>query len=273
MSSQQARFGSWRFCHGIYERIREEVEPVDRIPDLIFTETAKVLDLRDAQVQFAFHDKSKDEVSFPLAVELDRETGRQFLFSAELAFQSDLEQPTPILSTGFRQIFESHKVLLSDDASKVTITTDVVGGQWRIDDTDQRKTYTVIRKDGTLNIYGGEIDRVRLGRRESSYMKSDEDVLVGQFQPRSSKVRFGLTEYVIHTGQPLWIPSDFQRRAEELIIEDNPLFTIGLGFVSQLDAKQISEELRKHFSQNGFALDEEAQRKGQTQEQQMGDRR
>jgi GAF domain-containing protein len=48
---------------------------IDQILDLVYEEMGKIIDLRDAQVQFAFYDEKRDEVSFPLAVEQDKERG------------------------------------------------------------------------------------------------------------------------------------------------------------------------------------------------------
>jgi GAF domain-containing protein len=57
---------------GIYEKITAVgIEDVNQILDLLYTEAEKVMNLSNAQVQFAFYDESKDEVSFPLAVERD----------------------------------------------------------------------------------------------------------------------------------------------------------------------------------------------------------
>jgi GAF domain-containing protein len=48
---------------------------IDQILDLVYEQMSKVIDLSDAQVQIAFYDEAKDEVSFPLAVEqVDGET-------------------------------------------------------------------------------------------------------------------------------------------------------------------------------------------------------
>lgn len=44
---------------------------IDQILALVYEEMGKIIDLHDAQVQFAFYDETKDEVSFPLAVEQD----------------------------------------------------------------------------------------------------------------------------------------------------------------------------------------------------------
>jgi GAF domain-containing protein/anti-sigma regulatory factor (Ser/Thr protein kinase) len=44
---------------------------IDQILDLVYEQMSKVIDLSDAQVQIAFYDEAKDEVSFPLAVEQD----------------------------------------------------------------------------------------------------------------------------------------------------------------------------------------------------------
>jgi GAF domain-containing protein/anti-sigma regulatory factor (Ser/Thr protein kinase) len=44
---------------------------IDQILDLVYEQTAKIMDLSNAQVQIAFYDEAKDEVSFPLAVEQD----------------------------------------------------------------------------------------------------------------------------------------------------------------------------------------------------------
>lgn len=57
---------------GIYEKIiTAGIEDIDRILDLLYKEASKVLDLSNAQVQIAFYDEAKDEVSFPLAIEQD----------------------------------------------------------------------------------------------------------------------------------------------------------------------------------------------------------
>ena len=47
------------------------VEDVDLLLDLLYDVACEVMDLSDAQVQFAFYDEMKDEVTFPLAVEQD----------------------------------------------------------------------------------------------------------------------------------------------------------------------------------------------------------
>ncbi len=44
---------------------------IDQILDLVYEQTSKIIDLRNAQVQVAFYDETKDEVSFPLAIEQD----------------------------------------------------------------------------------------------------------------------------------------------------------------------------------------------------------
>ncbi|MFC2036914.1 GAF domain-containing protein [Chloroflexota bacterium] len=44
---------------------------IDQILGLVYVEMDKIMDLSDAQVQFAFYDKTQDEVSFPYAVEQD----------------------------------------------------------------------------------------------------------------------------------------------------------------------------------------------------------
>lgn len=109
----------------------------DQIVDLVYEQMGRILDLGDAQVQFAFFDASKDLVTFPLAME----------------------------------------------------------------------------QDGDL-----VIDVIRWGTREEKYRKPDESGLVEPFQPRSRGGRFGLTEYVIHTGQPVLIPDDFMHKVRELRI-------------------------------------------------------
>jgi GAF domain-containing protein len=48
---------------------------VDEILDLIYEQAAQIMDLTDAQVQIAFYDNIKDQVTFPLAVEQDKESG------------------------------------------------------------------------------------------------------------------------------------------------------------------------------------------------------
>jgi GAF domain-containing protein len=56
----------------IYEKIiAVGIEDVDRLLDLLYEEACEIMDLRNAQVQIAFFDETKDEVSFPLAVEQD----------------------------------------------------------------------------------------------------------------------------------------------------------------------------------------------------------
>ena len=44
---------------------------IDEILDLVYEQAGKIIDLSDAQVQIAFHDEAKNEVTFPLAVEQD----------------------------------------------------------------------------------------------------------------------------------------------------------------------------------------------------------
>jgi GAF domain-containing protein len=51
--------------------ITEGVKDVDRLPDLLYEIACEVMDLSDAQVQFAFYDADKNVVTFPLAVEQD----------------------------------------------------------------------------------------------------------------------------------------------------------------------------------------------------------
>ena len=108
--------------------------------------------------------------------------------------------------------------------------------------------------------HGGEIDRVRMGKREAEFVHEGEDERVQQLQPRSFRARVGLTEYVIHTQKPILIQSDFQQTAEALVIRDKPLFVVevvGLGIVGQLDVARMPEELREDFAQYGFALSDE----------------
>ncbi|MBN1660623.1 MAG: GAF domain-containing protein [Anaerolineae bacterium] len=45
---------------------------VDQILDLVYEKMGEIIDLRDAQVQVAFYEETKDEVTFPLAVEQDK---------------------------------------------------------------------------------------------------------------------------------------------------------------------------------------------------------
>jgi GAF domain-containing protein/anti-sigma regulatory factor (Ser/Thr protein kinase) len=57
---------------GIYEKIiAVGIKNIGGILDLVYAEASKVMNLSDAQVQFAFYDETKDEVSFPLAIEQD----------------------------------------------------------------------------------------------------------------------------------------------------------------------------------------------------------
>ena len=57
---------------GIYERIiAVGIQDIDRILDLLYEVASSVLDLSDAQVQFAFYEESEDQVIFPLAIEQD----------------------------------------------------------------------------------------------------------------------------------------------------------------------------------------------------------
>jgi GAF domain-containing protein len=44
---------------------------IDQILDLVYDQIGTIMDLSNAQVQIAFYDEAKDEVSFPLAVEQD----------------------------------------------------------------------------------------------------------------------------------------------------------------------------------------------------------
>jgi len=44
---------------------------IDQILDLVYEQAGKIIDLSNAQVQIAFYDEAKDEVSFPLAIEQD----------------------------------------------------------------------------------------------------------------------------------------------------------------------------------------------------------
>lgn len=44
---------------------------VDRVLDLVYSQMCRIMDLSDAQVQFAFYDQDKEEVSIPLAIEQD----------------------------------------------------------------------------------------------------------------------------------------------------------------------------------------------------------
>ena len=72
-----------------------------------------------------------------------------FLFSTELNFQTELEQP--FSSVSVRKKFEDHGISLSDNA---TISIKVANSRWRIVDTDQdNKIYSVIKEDEMLNIY------------------------------------------------------------------------------------------------------------------------
>jgi len=44
---------------------------IDDILELAYDQMSKIMDLSDAQIQFAFYDELEDEVSFPLAIEQD----------------------------------------------------------------------------------------------------------------------------------------------------------------------------------------------------------
>ena len=129
---------------GIYEKvIAVGIEDVDRILDLLYEEASKVMDLSDAQVQIAFYDEVKDEVTFPLAMEQDN---------------------------------------------------------------------------------GEVIDVVRWSKREAEYGEEGEDEIVKQFRPRPRGERFGLTEYVIHTREPVLIVENFMQEAESRGIQVWPTF-------------------------------------------------
>jgi GAF domain-containing protein len=148
----ERRIKALEVLSGIYEKIiRVGVESIDGILDLIYTEIAKVVDLTDAQVQFAFYDETKDEVIFPLAIERDCDV---------------------------------------------------------------------------------EIDKVRWARREPKYKAEvaagdeGEDGMVIQYKPRASRVRPGLTEYVIREKKPLLIEKDFEKEATSRGIEVWPTFGI-----------------------------------------------
>ena len=51
--------------------MKVDIGDVDRLLDLLYDVACEVMDLSDAQVQFAFYDAAKDEVTFPLAIEKD----------------------------------------------------------------------------------------------------------------------------------------------------------------------------------------------------------
>ena len=71
---------------------------------------------------------------------------------------------------------------------------------------------------------GQIIDVVRWSRREAEYRKPDEDEVVNQFRPRPRGTRFGLTEYVINTKQPVLILEDFEQQAKDRGIQVWPTF-------------------------------------------------
>ena len=71
---------------------------------------------------------------------------------------------------------------------------------------------------------GKIVDVIRWGRREARYRKSGKDEEVEQFKPRPTGTRYGLTEYVIRTEQPLLIAEDFKQKAAELDIRGWPTF-------------------------------------------------
>ncbi len=108
---------------------------LDELFNQIYEQAYRLVDLRNAQVQFAFYDGSKDVMTFPLAVEQDA---------------------------------------------------------------------------------GQLIDQVRWGNREPAFRQEGEDGAVPAFQPRSRGSRFGLTEYVFHTGKTCLIQSNFGEAANAL---------------------------------------------------------
>ena len=122
-------------------------------------------------------------------------------FRVKLKFQWHLRNclEKGILSEALRQEFENHQIALSD---KVAITTEG-HNTWRI--TDEGQSY-IAKEYQTLGIYKAE------------------ERTVEQFKPRPRGTRFGLTEYVIDTKQPVLIVEDFEKQAEKRGIQVWPTF-------------------------------------------------
>ena len=79
-------------------------------------------------------------------------TSDEFLFSAELNLQSDLEEGC--LSNDFRLEFQNHNISLSND---VTIMPKEEGSRWWINDIEMERTYIVKRVGEILNVYSDDL--------------------------------------------------------------------------------------------------------------------
>ena len=103
---------------------------IDQILDLVYIQAGKILDLTNAQVQIAFYDEVKDEVTFPLAVE--KENGKEI---DRIRFGKRGDEPVEQFSSRARgqrfglneYIIQSHKPLLiaerfTDMAAELGIT-------------------------------------------------------------------------------------------------------------------------------------------------------
>jgi GAF domain-containing protein/two-component sensor histidine kinase len=186
---------------------------IDQILDLVYTETSKIVDLGDAQVQIALYDREEDEVTFPLAVEQNdgeiidivRDSIRErFLFRAKVQFQKDLAQgalPEPL-----RQRFAERGIPLGNDP---TVETGVENRTWLIHDQD--RTYIARKGKGLYARRGQELP----DRDEKLLLYEIDAEAVKQFQPRPRGSRFGLTEYVLDIQRPVLLRDEFRQEGAQ----------------------------------------------------------
>ena len=71
-----------------------------------------------------------------------------FLFSVDPTLQTDLDEGN--LSENLRSALESNEISISENA---VISTEEEGGRWRLTDSENERTYTLIKSDARLDVY------------------------------------------------------------------------------------------------------------------------
>ena len=71
-----------------------------------------------------------------------------FLFSVDPTLQTDLDEGN--LSENLRSALENNEISISENA---VISTEEEGGRWRLTDSENERTYTLIKSDARLDVY------------------------------------------------------------------------------------------------------------------------
>ena len=106
------------------------------------------------------------------------------LFSAGLKFQSDLDSGN--IPEKLRQVFENNGISISQN---VTVSIERTGSKWLITDGDAKKTYSVRKDEGKLNIYRFGIYEFTPGMKISDLIAKAEGVSGKAYLPRADLFR------------------------------------------------------------------------------------